>query len=165
MKLKHTLSMVLLSLCALLGFPRRREEIYNEASTAATHANGIIPLVAEVAVTSRYLLVAKGSAANGIILAQAGTRPLGVCLDEPSLASKAAVAVLGCTPGTLKVRCSAAINLGDMIYTAANGRVTNVYATTAFLLGRAVSAAAGTAGDDTVEIAHCFPLINAAATL
>lgn len=165
MKLKHTLSMVLLSLCSILGFPARREECVNEASTAATHANGIIPLVAEVVVTSRYLLVAKGAAANGIILAQAGTRPLGVCLDEPALASKAAVALLGCTPGTLKVRCSAAINLGDMIYTAANGRVTNVYATTAFLLGRAVSAAAGTAGDDTVEIAHCFPMVNAAATL
>lgn len=165
MKLKHTLSMVLLSIGGLLGFSPRREEVTNEASTAATHANGIIPLVAEVAVTSRYLLVAKGAAANGIILGQAGTRPLGVCLDEPLLANKAAVALLGCTPGTLKVRCSAAIAIGDMIYTAANGRVTNVYATTAFLLGRAVSAAGGTVGDDTVEVAHCLPLINSVATL
>lgn len=165
MKLKYTLSMALLNVISALGLAPRREEILNEASVVGTHVNGIIPLVAEVAMTTRYLLVTKGAGIYGIIISQATNRPLGVCQDEPLLGSKAAVAVLGCTPGTVKLRCTAAVAMGDVLYTAAGGKVTNVYATTAYLVGRALTPAAGTAGDDIVEVAHCFPLINSVATL
>lgn len=163
MKTRHTLSMVLLAIGSLLGFSGRRESVHNEASTAGTHANGVIPLVAEVTMTTRYLLVQKGTAADGIIVNVATTRPWGVCLDEPTSGNKAAVALLGCAEGTLKVRANAAITVGQMVYTAAGGKVSPTYGATLFLVGRAVTAAA--ADGDLIEIAHCFPMINAAATL
>lgn len=165
MKLKHTLSMVLLALASLLGLSGRREEVMNEASTAPTHANGIIPLTAEVTITTRYVLVARGAGVGGIILNQAGTRPLGICLDEPTLGSKAAVALLGCSPGTLKIRSGFAVNMGDMLYTSSSGQVINTWSATAFLVGRALNTTSGFPGNDLVEVAHCFPMINAAATL
>jgi Uncharacterized conserved protein (DUF2190) len=165
MKLKHTLSMALLALASLLGFAPRRESYANEASVVGTHVNGILPLVAEAAMTTRYLLVTKGAGIYGMVINGATNRPLGVCLDEPLLGSKAAVAVLGCTPGTIKLRCTAAIAVGDVLYTAANGRIVNTWSSTAYLVGRAMTPATGVAGDDIVEVAHCFPLINSVATL
>ncbi len=158
--------MVLLAITSFLGFTGRREEITNEASTAGTHVNGIMPnLVAEVTMATRYLLVQKGTAANGIIVNVAATRPWGVCLDEPTSGNKAAVSLLGCAPGTIKVRSAVAIAVGDLLYTAAAGKVSPTYGATLFLCGRALSACAGTAGDDIVEMAHCFPMINAVNTL
>lgn len=163
MKLKRTLSMALLAACSLLGFTARREEIANEASTVGTHANGILPFTAETTLTNRYFLVQKGATADGIILNVAATRPWGVCLDEPTSGNKAAVALLGCAEGTLKMRANAAVTVGQMLYTAAGGKVSPTYGATLFMVGRAVTAAA--ADGDLVEVAHCFPLINAAATL
>ena len=161
--LKHTLSMVLLAITSLIGFTGRREGCHNESSTVGTHANGIVPLAAEVTITSRYLLVQKGTADNGIIVNVLATRPLGVCLDEPTSGNKAAVALLGCTPGTVKMRANAAITAGAPVYSAAAGKVSPTYGATAFLVGRAITAAA--ADGDLVEVAHCFPMVNAAATL
>lgn len=163
MKLKHTLSMVLLAVSSLLGFSGRREECHNEASTVGTHANGIVPFTAEVAITTRFLLVQKGTAADGVVLNVLATRPLGVCLDEPANGSKAAVALLGCTPGTLKLRASGVIAAGAPVYSAAAGKISGTYGATAYLVGRAITAAL--ADGDLVEVAHCFPVINAVATL
>jgi hypothetical protein len=167
MKLKYTLSMALLAIGSLLGFTGRREEVANEASTAGTHTNGIIPLIAEATLASRYLLVRPGAAADGIIVNIATQRPWGVCLDEPtydaSKVTKAAVALLGCAPGTVKMRANAAIAVGAPVYTAAAGKVSPTYGATLFLVGRAVTAAA--ADGDIIEVAHCFPMVNAAATL
>jgi hypothetical protein len=164
MKLKNALSMALLAIGSLLGFSGRREEVCNEASTTGVHQNGILPdRVAEVNIVSRYLLVGKGAADNGIILNIATTRPLGVCLDEPNLGNKAAVALLGCTQGTVKLRANAAVTVGQLLYTAAAGKVSPTYGATLFIVGRALTAAA--ADGDLVEVAHCFPMINAAATL
>lgn len=163
MKLKHTLSMVLLTIGSLLGFSARREEVYNSASTAGTHANGIVPLAAEVTITTRYLLVQKGTAANGFIVNVAATRPWGVCLDEPTSGNKAAIAMMGCAEGTLKMVANAAVAIGDMVYTAAAGKVSPTYGATLFLCGRALTAAA--VDGDVIEVAHCFPMINAVNTL
>jgi hypothetical protein len=165
MKLKHTLSKVLLALASLLGFAPRRESMANEASVVGTHVNGILPLVAEVAMTTRYLLVTKGMGIYGMVINQGTNRPLGICQDEPMLGSKAAVAVLGCTPGTIKLRCLGPTQVGDLLYTAANGRIVNAWSSTAYLVGRAMTPATGVAGDDILEVAHCFPLINSVATL
>lgn len=162
MKNKNTLSMVLLAIGSLLGFTGRREECYNEPSTVGTHANGIIDLAAEVNLTTRYLLVQKGTAANGMILNVAATRPWGVCLDEPTSGNKASVALLGCAPGTLKVRAAKAIAAGAKVYTAAGGKVTDTHATGAFFVGRAITASA--ADGDLVEISHLFPVLDASGT-
>jgi hypothetical protein len=55
--------------------------------------------------------------------------------------------------------------VGDLLYTAAGGKVSPTYGSTLFLVGRALTACAGSAGDDIVEVAHCFPMINAVNTL
>lgn len=166
MKTRHTLSMALLAIGSLLGFSGRREELHNEASTAGTHANGVIPLVAEVTMASRYLLVQKGAADNGFIVNVATTRPWGVCLDEPvfdaSKVTKAAVALLGCAEGTLKGRVNGATLAGAKLWTAAGGKLTSTYAAGAFYCGRGVNA---TSGDgDIVELAHNSPLLDASGT-
>lgn len=163
MKLKNTLSMVLLAIGSLLGFSGRREECHNVASTVGTHANGIVPLVAEVAITTRYLLVQKGATDTGFIVGVAANRPWGVCLDEPASGNKAAVALLGCSEGTLKMVANAAVTVGQMVYTAAAGKVSPTYGATLFLCGRALTAAA--ADGDIIEVAHCFPMVNAVNTL
>lgn len=163
---KHALSMVLLAIGSLLGFSARREECCNVASTVGTHANGVLPFVAEVTIGTRYLLVQKGTAADGIIINVANTRPWGPCLDEPTYdankVTKAAVALLGSAPGTLKVVASKAIAVGVKVYTTAGGKVTDTNTAGAFMIGRAVTAAG--ADGDIIELAHCFPLLDASGT-
>lgn len=154
--------MLLLAVGSLLGFSGRREEVHNEASTVGTHATGVVPMRAEVTITTRYLLVQKGTAADGIIVNVAATRPWGVCLDEPTSGNTAAVAILGCAPGTQKMRASKAIAAGVKVFTTAGGKITDTHATGAFFVGRAVTAAA--ADGDLLEVAHCFPLLDASGT-
>lgn len=165
MKLKHALSMVLLALASVFRLGTR-EECYNEASTVGTHANGVVDLTLEVSLTTRYLLVQKGTAADGIIVNIANTRPWGVCLDEgvydANKVTKRAVALLGSAPGTLKVRASKAIAVGAKVYTTAAGKVTDTNTAGSFMCGRAVTAAA--ADGDLIELAHCFPLLDASGT-
>jgi hypothetical protein len=163
---KHALSMVLLAIGSLLGFSARREECCNVASTVGTHANGVLPFIAEVTVGTRYLLVQKGAAADGIIINVANTRPIGVCLDEPTYdankVTKAAVALLGCAEGTQKMVASKAIAAQSKIWTTAGGKVTDTYAAGAFFCGRNINAAA--ADGDIIEVAHCFPMLDASGT-
>jgi Uncharacterized conserved protein (DUF2190) len=154
--------MLLLAVGSLLGFSGRREEVCNEASTVGTHATGVVPMAAEVTITTRHLLVQKGTAADGIIVNVAATRPWGVCLDEPTSGNAAAVSILGVTPGTLKMRASKAIAAGVKVFTTAAGKVTDTHATGCFFVGRAVTAAA--ADGDLLEVAHCFPLLDASGT-
>lgn len=138
-----------------------REECHNVASTVGTHANGVLPLTTEATFATRYLLAQKGTAADGIIINVANTRPWGVCLDEPTSGDKAAVALLGATPGTLKMVADDAVAVGAKIYTRAAGKV-GAHATGAYLVGRAITAAA--ADGDIIEVAHCFPVLDASGT-
>jgi hypothetical protein len=163
MKLKHSLSMVLLAIGSVFRLGAR-EECHNVASTVGTHENGKVTYYAQTsAITLRYALVKKGTADNQITLGDATTRPLGVVLDEPGIDEAAAVAILGSTPGTVKMVASKAITAGAPVYTAAGGKVTDAYGATAFIVGRALTSAG--ADGDLIEVAHCFPMINAAATL
>lgn len=164
MKTKNALSMVLLALLAsVVQIFGRREECCNVNANVGTHANGIISLECETAALTRYKLVQKGTAGNQIIANVATTRPWGVVLDEPAVGDIAAVQLLGCSQGTVKMVANAAIAVGDLCYTAAAGKVSPTYGATLFLVGRAVTAAA--ADGDIIEVAHMFPLINADATL
>lgn len=162
MKLKHALSMVLLAFASVFRFGAR-EEVYNIASTTGGHANGIVPLNAEEAITTRYLLVKKGTAANGVLInAAATTRPWGVAMDEPASGDSCAVALLAAVAGTVKMVAAAAITPGNKVYTAANGKVTGTYAAGAFCVGQAVNAAA--ADGDIVEVAPIMPILDASGT-
>jgi hypothetical protein len=161
MKLKYALSMVLLAIGSVFRLGAR-EEVANEASTVGIHENGILTLAAEAAFSSRYLLAQKGTAADGIIVNVANTRPWGVVLDEPASGDKCAVALLGASPGTLKVRASKSIAVGAKVYTTAAGKVTDTNTAGSFMCGRAITAAA--ADGDLIELAHCFPLLDVSGT-
>jgi hypothetical protein len=163
MKLTKSLSMALLALASLFRLGAR-EECHNVASTVGTHENGKVMYYAQTsAIALRYALVKKGGADNQITLGDATTRPLGVVLDEPGIDEGAAVAILGATPGTVKMVANAAITAGAMVYTAAAGKVSPTWGGTLYLVGRALTAAA--ADGDLIEVAPCFPLVNSVATL
>ena len=83
-------------------------------------------------------------------------------LDEPASGDKAAVALLGASPGTLKVRASKSIAVGAKVYTTAGGKVTDANTAGSFMIGRAITAAS--ADGDLIELAHCFPLLDASGT-
>lgn len=161
MKLKYALSMALLALASVFRLGAR-EEVCNEASTVGIHPNGQLTLAAEAAFATRYLLAQKGTAADGIIVNVAATRPWGPVQDEPASGDKATVCLLGSSPGTLKVRASKSIAVGVKVYTAAAGKVTDTNSVGAFMIGRAVTAAG--ADGDLIELAHCFPLLDASGT-
>jgi hypothetical protein len=165
MKMKHTLSMVLLAIGSLFALGRKREEVCNVAQSVGTTENGVINLLCSVAaITTRYLLVQPGASPGvNFIVNVATTRPLGVVMDEPAVGDAAAVQLLGAKPGTMKMIASKAITAGSPVYTAAGGKVTDAYGATAFLVGRALTAAG--ADGETIEVQHCFPMINAVATL
>lgn len=158
MKLKTALSMVLLALASAFGFPARREEICNEASTVGIHTTGVVPLAAEETITTRYLLVKKGTAANGFVTGTASVMPWGICQDEPTSGNKAAIAMLGAITGTTRMRANGVIAAGAEVYTAAGGKVSTLSATAAtyYKVGRAVTAAA--ADGDLIEVVPCYPV-------
>lgn len=164
MKLKNALSMVLLALASVFRLGAR-EECHNVAQSIAIHANGIIDRECQTAaIATRYLLVQTGTdPATQFIANIATTRPLGVVMDEPAVGESAAIQLLGQMPGTMKMVANAAITAGAPVYTAAAGKVSPTYGATLFLVGRALTAAA--ADGDLIEVAHCFPMINAVNTL
>lgn len=171
MKHRNTLSMVLLTLtaiafafCQSVFALRKRESCHNSASTVGTHADGIMPnCLVEATFALRYLLCTKGSAANGIIVNTATTRPYGVVLDEPtydsSKVTKAAVHALGAAKGTVKMICNAAFTALTPVYTAAAGKVSPTPVAGCWLVGLAVNATT-TTGDE-VEVVPCAPRLAA----
>lgn len=161
MKLKNALSMVLLAMASVFRLGAR-EECHNIASNVGTHSTGALPLECQTAaITTRYLLVQKGTADNQFIVNVATTRPWGVVVDEPAVGDMATVLLCGCASGTLKMVANAAITVGSPVYTAAAGKVSPTFGATLYMVGRAVTPAA--ADGDIIEVAHCFPLLNSAA--
>lgn len=129
------------------------------ALTDGIHADGKIGhLLADAALTTRYLLVKEGSDAAHFAACGAGDLPLGVCLDEPSAAEEAAaIGVLGAIKGTVLMVGSEAITKGEPVYTAANGKVQDepAVAGTYYLVGRALTDCSGDGG--IFEVTPCLP--------
>lgn len=161
MKLKKSLSMALLAMASVFRLGAR-EECHNIASNVGTHSTGAISMECQTAaITTRYLLVQKGTSEIHFVLNQGNTRPYGVVADEPAVGEQATVLLLGASSGTMKMVASQAILAGAVVYTTSSGKVSPTFAATAFMVGRAITPAA--ADGDLIEVAHCFPLINATA--
>lgn len=167
MKLQH-LAMVIMAILLVLplvAVMARAASVKHKGVIANSiiklHTDGILNLACETAaISTRYLLVQKGTAADGIIVNIATTRPWGVCMDEPAVGEKAAVFALGAAGGTVKMVANAAISVGAPVYTAAAGKVSPTFGATLYMVGRAVTAAA--ADGDEIEVIPCFPLLNSA---
>ncbi len=156
------LAPLVVTLYAFQASRGRRECEHNAFGDGGRHADGMVPFAAEEAFGTRYLLAQKGSAANGILINAAGTRPLGVCVDKPDSGDTVAVAILGVAKGTQRFVASKAIAAGAKLFTAAGGKVTDTYASGAFFIGRAISAAS--ADGEVIECTHQAPLLDASGT-
>jgi hypothetical protein len=163
MKMKYSLARLLAAIASVFRIGAR-EEICNVSSSVGTHADGRIDRSWETGTAVRNILVQTGTAPGTQIIANVlATRPIGVMLDEPAEGELAAVQLLGCGTGTVKMVASAAITAGAPVYTAAAGKVSATYGAATYLVGRALTAAG--ADGDVIEVMHCFPMINGTATL
>jgi hypothetical protein len=123
---------------------------------AGTH-DGTVNRTTDAAFTARHLLAIVGTTLRHIAVGTATGRPLGTVPDEPASGDLAAVHLLGIKPSTLLMVAAGNITAGDLVYTAAAGKVSVLSATpgTYFLVGRALQ---GAAADEQVEVQHCFPV-------
>ena len=130
-----------LAVVAALIFSSRSSELRLLANeSAGVHANGKLSRKAESALSVQNLLVKQGTAADEMDVCGATDLPLGHCMDTPAVDAYADVQTFS-APGTRLGVASKAIAVGDPVYTAASGKLTDTSATGAFYLGRALTAA------------------------
>jgi hypothetical protein len=169
MKNKFIFRVAAVLACAWQSLLIRAQEALHFGSNGQCFANagegttpgGKVTRRADAAITTRYLIVKKGTDATHIALnAASTTQPLGVCLDEPAAAEDlVAVQLLGSNVGTVKMVASEAIAVDALVYTAANGKIQDPPAASsgvAYKVGRALQAAAG--DGSVIEVEPCFPL-------
>jgi hypothetical protein len=121
----------------------------------------------DAVIATRWLLVKEGvTPGTTVAVCGAADLPLGVANTETiKIGDELAVLLLGATGITRKVVASEAIAVKDPIYTAANGQVQNepAVAGTYYLIGYALTAAAGAGAEIEIDPIHPIPLTVAAA--
>jgi hypothetical protein len=128
------------------------------ALTDGTHSNGIIGhLLADAALTTRHLLVKRGTDADHFAVNGATNIPLGVCQDEPAAAEDpAAIALLGAVKGTVKMVASEAMATTDVdVYAAASGKIALTGVVKVGILRTTASA-----DGDICEVEPCIPVVQ-----
>lgn len=157
--MKKTLVSLYATIVALLRFRPRIVQLANIAEGQHLASQGI-SMISESALTERFLVMKKGTAAGKIDICGATDTPIGVCSDEVAAADIATVPVNLQTFNsdlTLKMVASAAIAYGDQVEPAASGRVATLVlgaGTTSHIIGTALQAAA--AAGDVIEVAPCY---------
>jgi hypothetical protein len=129
------------------------------AITDGIHKNGMVGyLLSDAAITTRHLLVTRGSDAAHFAVSSATTKPLGICQDEPPAAETPAnIAVLGATNGTIIGVGVEAIAADAEVYAAAGGKLQDepTAAGAYWLVGRALTACTG--DGDQFAFTPCIP--------
>ena len=107
---------------------------------------------ADGAITERFLLVKRGSAANRLAICGAADTPLGVCTDEAAAAGDLINMQGFNTDHSIKLVASAAIAQDALVEPAASGRIATLGggAGTHHVIGRAAQAATG--AGDVIEV-------------
>lgn len=153
---------MILAIGALLTLHARgfRKPVLRLANLGTSQHAGNITKKADAALSTRYLLVKIGSDAAHVAVNGAADIAIGVCTDEPAAAEDLCnVALLGSSQAmTLPMVASAAIAAGDMVVSAASGKIRTlpVAAGTYYIIGRALEAAG--ADGDVIEIDPSFPI-------
>jgi hypothetical protein len=149
------IALALLPPVILAGKRLGRDAAYNTA--AGTHPEGVVSLSPEEAVSTKHLLVKRGTAATDFGIADAGELPIGVCPDEAdavdvSSGHPKAVHLLGATRGTILMVAAGVIPDDTDVYSVGGGKVDIVgdAASGDYLVGRSVTAAA--ADGDEIEV-------------
>lgn len=156
-KSKFFLALAALAVCAERLLGRERYEFANIAE--GTYSTGNMSRLADAALSTRHLVVKIGSDINHVAVAGTADIALGVVNDAAEAAEDPVnVQILGRAEGTILMVASAAITAGDMVVTAASGKIRTLPGTTGtyYIIGRALEAAA--ADGDVINVAHCFPI-------
>lgn len=163
MKIELMIAMMvsLLTVAALGAFKalRRRNswEACANGYSESPHPDGRIARAMITEPSSAYLLMKVG-AGGAADICGATDDPLGPCLDTPNVGERGTILHLGSAPGTKTMIASKAIADGDLVYTAANGKITDTSVTGCYLVGKAVEAAS--ADGDEIEVDACFPIVQ-----
>jgi subtilisin family serine protease len=126
-------------------------------NTAGTHAAGITRS-AEAAIGTPHLLLTKGTADNEVNICGADDMPLGTAADVVAIDEQVGVHLLAGGGQTILMVAGEAIDVGEEVYTAANGKVTDLSAVagTYYKVGTALTKA--TADGDEIEVMPCYPV-------
>lgn len=161
--MNHLFTYLLLALAALLWSAftalRRRSLVgaANNYDAAVETHDCSVRRTNDAAVTTRHLLWKKGATDLGVALNGATDAPLGTIDNtETATGQGQTVLLLGRGP-TKKVVAAVAITVGQRVFTAANGKVTNVSAAGIYYLGQALTASA--ADGDIIELNDCVPVV------
>ncbi|MGV3771996.1 MAG: DUF2190 family protein [Verrucomicrobiales bacterium] len=134
----------------------KRDRVCLANIAEGTHEANITKAV-DAIITERHLLGKVGTAADRIAVCGAADTPIGVITDEAAaIGDLVNVALLGCSPRTVRMVASAAIAQGALLEPAANGRVATLGAGagTHHVVGRALDAAS--ASGDVIEVAPYY---------
>jgi hypothetical protein len=158
MKTKHGLAILItLLLAPFAGIAQALAPKGTDAlNTVGTHDGGL-SRVAEGALIAHGLVSFGTAPGSQVIPCTAATRPIGTCCDEA--ATTAPVTVLPLLIGGTKLMvASKAIAAGVRVYATAGQKVTDAVVSNAYLVGEALTAAAG---DGSVfEVMPLSPVIN-----
>ena len=160
MKNKHGLAILItLLLAPFVGIARAlAPQGVDALNVQGTHGE-VITRVAEGALAA-HLLVAFGTApASQVIPCTASLIPLGTVYDGVADAENVSVELLT-VGGTKLVIASKAIAAGVRVYATAGGKVTDAVVAGAYLVGEALTAAAGDGSE--LEIMPLSPVVNPA---
>ena len=87
------------------------------------------------------LLVSAGKNNGEIVVTQATTKPLGVCIDEGIKGEKLSVILGGSTDSTFICRTASDVSEGDSLYSAPNGKVSAIATNGSYKIGVALCSA------------------------
>lgn len=159
MKLTHILSAMLIAIVSVFRFRPERETVCNAVDPNPL-PNGMETVVLEAAVTTKHLLLAKGTASKSAILCTATLAPLGPTGDEGAIGDLVTVALLGAVEGTRTMIASKAIAENANVYATAGGKVTDAVVTGAYWVGKTAPGSLAAADGDPISVIPRFPRIN-----
>jgi len=125
--------------------------------SSGTHETGITKKV-DAAITTRNLLVKRGTDADHVAVCGASDRPRGVCTDEAEAAEDIVnVIPLSAIGRTVLMVASETIEDDEDVYTDASGKVQDLPldAGTYYKVGRALE---GAAANEEFEVEPCHPV-------
>lgn len=140
---------------------QRRKHIYFANISEGIHEGGLISYTPDASITTRFLLVKRGTAADKVAICGAADVPIGVALDEFDLTNAPEIPIAvhllgGSALNTVRMIASAAISQDALLEPAANGKVATLGggAGTHHVVGRAITAAA--ADGDIIEVVPMY---------
>lgn len=117
---------------------------------AGVHHGGKVTRFSVGALASRYVVVKQSGTALGVEVCAATDHPLGILTDEADAANNPVMVIMpGSAETTLKLKPSVAILAGEVLYTGASGKVTNVPVAGCYIVGTALAAGAA---DEELEV-------------